>query len=320
MPDDFVQLTEKQSVCPECGDEFASLAHHWDYNPGHRPEIDVLQEAVCAGLVLGGCKIDTNNQTPALDVRTQRLGFAVWINEHLGWLANAIHKSEPSRQSLPMYVVRSVAHPRLEMFARWRSGDDRPGPQRTIETMLTIRAWVAKKAGVGWSGESASRRTRFYAEDEVRRAWYRENLEYLGYEPYENSARLQINQAETRSLLDSIGPPVPGQEHKWAIDKEEYEALRSEQRAWLQRMSLKEFQEQELGSRPRAWSRKYSEPEVLRFLRWHASDGELTIRQYKSISSGRDVPSVDWLKKNSYWNTWLKLAGLQTQSKGGWGR
>ena len=278
--------------------------------------MDPLQQAVCAGLTLAGCRIDATNQTLALDARTQYLGFAVWLHEQLDWLANAIYWSAATtRQKNPTYIVRSVAHPALKQYRDWRRGDRRPNPERTLTTMLTVRAWVARTAGVGWSGESNSRTTRFYAEDETTREWYSDILRYLGYDPYDSGNCLQLNQAESRDLFEAIGPPVPGVRHKWMFEKDAYETVRREQ--WIEQQDMADatLREGQLGTQPIAWERKYGERETLLRLRAAADQqGSLSAPSYQDWRSQAETetPSIGFLQNFAPWSVWCDLAGVSS--------
>jgi len=313
---DFVRLTEKLSVCPHCDSSYKSLPRHWGHKPDHRPEMDRLQRAVCAGLALGGGRLDTYNQTPALDIRTKYPGFAVWIHESLGWLSNSIQYSAPSdgpRQKHPTFVVRTMAHPALREFVHWRSGDRRPPAEQTIITRLTVRAWVARAAGVGWSGPSKSRNTRFHAEDAVTRDWYRSVLSHLGYDARDTGRRLELTQAESKALFESLGPPVPGVRHKWAFEKPAYDEIRRKQ--WIDLMDIADgpFREGMLGRRPRAWDYKYRERDALLAL-LRVADGDQFVRtdyeDYRKTVE-YDLPSLNWFFHHGGLSVWAPLAGVK---------
>jgi len=319
---DFVRLTEKRSVCPHCESSYKSLPRHWGHKPEHRPAMDRIQQAICAGLVLAKCKLDTDNQTPTLEIRTQYLGFAVWIHESLGWLSNSIYYSAPStRQKNPTFIVRTVAHPGLRTFVHWRSGDQRPSPEQTLITRATVRAWVASAAGVGWSGTSKSRTTRFHAEESVTREWYQSILSHLGADARDTGRRLELTQADSNAVFDSIGPPVPGVRHKWAFEKPEYDEIRRTQ--WIDQQSIADgpFREEMLGRRPRAWKFKYRERDVLLALREAAGGDEITVSEYRNYrqTAASELPSTTWFSDRGGMSVWFALAGINRHRQRGYG-
>ncbi|WP_152417984.1 hypothetical protein [Haloferax elongans] len=62
-------------------------------------------------------------------------------------------------------------------------------------------------------------------------------LRELGYEPTYREGEWFITSTATRDLFGYIGGPVPGMEHKWALDRETYDAIRDEHREELERLS-----------------------------------------------------------------------------------
>ena len=280
--------------------------------------MDFLQHSIVAGLVFGGCRIDDGSRTPALDVRTTRLTFAVWLYENLGWMANTIHRAAPGeKQTRPKYIVRTVPHPEIDRYRRWRAGESRPSAAETIHSPYSVRVWVAKTAGVGWSGVSESRVTRFHAESDGRREWYGAVLRYLGYEPYDSGRRYEIDQSESRDLFGCIGSPVPGVEHKWSFEKGDYEDRRSEQWITLELEQSQDFPEGGLGARPRSSNREYSEREKIVALREAAADGELTIKEYREWSASNPAaPSHRPFRDAMRWEVWKSLAGLEPSQHG----
>jgi hypothetical protein len=276
--------------------------------------MDFAQRALVAGLTLGNCRIHASGQTPAVDVRTQQLGFAVWLYENLGWMANTIHRSAPGTgQRRPTYIVRTVPHPTLDHYRQWQIGDDYPSAARTLMSTFTVRTWVAKKAGVGWSGKAQSRKTRFHAEDDTRRRWYGAVLSHLGYSPYDSGLRLELNQSDSEDLFDRIGPPVPGVEHKWLFDKQQYEEKRHEQWADREVTRTAPLSEGVLGRDPRTDKRIQTERETILYLREAAVDGDLTAAQYNDWRSHPDHATpvgMGAMQKQARWSVWKTLAGL----------
>ena len=281
--------------------------------------MDYLQHSIVAGLVFGGCRIDDGSQTPALDVRTTRLTFAVWLYENLGWMANTIHRAVPGeKQTRPKYIVRTVPHPKIDWYRRWRAGESRPPAAETIYSPYSVRVWVAKTAGVGWSGVSESRVTRFHAESDGRREWYGAVLRYLGYDPYDSGRRYELDQSESRDLFDCIGSPVPGVEHKWSFEKDDYENRRSEQWVTSQLEQDQGFSEGVLGARPRPSNRKHSERDAIVALREAATNGKLIGERYREWSASNPAaPLFESLRKMMRWGVWKSLAGLEPTQQDG---
>jgi hypothetical protein len=42
-----------RQTCPDCGESFKSVGHHWRYSPSHRPDITSKQKEILTGLVMG---------------------------------------------------------------------------------------------------------------------------------------------------------------------------------------------------------------------------------------------------------------------------
>lgn len=313
MSDNHLRLTEKETICPHCREEYRSLSKHWGHKPSHRPPMDYLQHAMAAGLVLGECSVGAGDQTPVLDIRTQYPTFAVWLYENLGWLANTIHRNTPPSHSRPEYIVRTVAHPDLDRYRRWRTGDTRPSAAETIVSPYTVRVWVAKTAGVGWSGPSHSRTTRFHAETEARHRWYGAILAHLGYEPYDSGVRFELDQSESRDLFDRSGAPVPGVGHKWLFDSDEYEYRRRSQRLLDDELGDVSPVEGILGRDPRSTGADYTERDIFVALRDAASEGvamsAVQYDQWRARHEG-DIPAASTAKDRMRWTVWRSVAGL----------
>jgi hypothetical protein len=169
---------------------------------------------------------------------------------------------------------------------------------------------------VGWSGSSKSRNTRFHAEDAVTRDWYRSVLSHLGYDARDTGRRLELTQADSKALFESLGPPVPGVRHKWAFEKPAYDEIRRKQ--WIEQMDIADgpFREGMLGRRPRAWDYKYRERDVLVTL-LDVSDGdEMKVTEYLTYRQtvDYDLPSQSWFLSHGGMSTWFELAGVKRQA------
>jgi hypothetical protein len=285
------------------------------YSPEHRPAIDLQQRSLLAGLVLGHSKIDTQNATPALDLRTRNPSFAVWVHENLGWLANNITKTVRTPPRDDTYIVRSHAHPALNEFVGWE--DTIPQIDRAIPTRYALRAWVARSGAAKWDHSAADspRYTEFHAEGD-RKGEIARLMRDLGFDPWVEATSVTLGQDDTHWLFDAIGPSVPGAKHKWQLDQRLYE---SEQRGqWIERSELQHDMPSEgvLGRYPSAWERTFSERAAIQALRSAASDGQVTRSRYEQWREGRreKVPAFKWYRYGSdvTFSDWAALAGVRT--------
>jgi hypothetical protein len=160
--------------------------------------------------------------------------------------------------------------------------------------------------------------TRFHAESDGRREWYGAVLRYLGYDPYDSGRRYELDQSESRDLFGCIGSPVPGVEHKWSFERDDYEDRRSEQWVTLGLEQSQDFSEGVLGARPRSSDREYSEREGIVALREAATNRKLIREGYREWwASNPAAPSARSFRAEMRWAVWKSLAGLEPSQQDG---
>jgi hypothetical protein len=236
---DSILLAEASHVCPACDRDFRELSRHWAHVAEHRPPIASHQHELLAGLVLGGATIYTQTVNPVCQFRTQYRDFAVWVTEELGWLVRSLRRvPTPSDATTAMqsYQVRTFPHPALNRYADWLTAESVPARSTLALSDRTVRAWYAKAAFVAWSTTHNTRETGFSAKREPKRTWVGTLLRRLDLSPSYRRYSWFCSPNDSRVLLDRVGGPVPGVEHKWSFDQDEYAAIRQEQhaaRAWL---------------------------------------------------------------------------------------
>jgi hypothetical protein len=266
---------------------------------------------------MAGVKVDTQHQAPAIDVRTQYPGFAVWLHEQLGWLANDIYQLPRESPRTPQYRVRTKTHPELSRFASWpprASGDPRPA----LPGLLALRTFVARAAAV--ASQSGARTTQFHAEHPTVRDWYHAELADRGYDPVVTDRGVRLSTIASRQLFDDIGPPVPGVEHKWRFDMDAYRDQRRDQRVDQLGLALRPPHAGSFGPHPSAWDRKYSERTALMALRTADSDTDATmyVHEYKTwLQNTAGTPSYKWYQDNGGFDTWAELAAVEVRARPG---
>lgn len=310
-----IRLTTKKEHCPTCNDRFEQVARHWAALPDHRPDPDYLQQQVMIGLVLAGAKIDEQNETAAIDIRSRRLGYAVWLYNHLDWLSGDIYRQpRPESDRVPQYRLRTKSHPDIDELAAWLSGGSRPSVDDAGIGHLALRVWVARTAAVSF-GKDGERRTQFHAEGDAKRRWYETILRHFGFDPWVGDRKLQLNQRESDRLFHTIGPPVPGMQHKWELDQTEYSKTKRDMWIEHEQLEYSGLFEGMLGRDPSATDSKYSERDALLALRRAANGKRLTADEYqewRKSSKGGGGPSLTWFQDRAKWSVWTGLAGVWT--------
>lgn len=316
----MTNLVERSDICPGCGDEFVNIARHWAARPDHRPDLDYVQTSVVSGLLTAGGSASLNDRSANVELRTQYLGFAVWLFEHLDWLGGGIYvidADEDDRKTRMSYCVRSKAHPGLRTYAKRRESDDLPSSQEAIPNALALRTFVARAGSVSWVGENRTgRQTTFYAEDESNRGLYEDIFDNFGIDTTTSGFEVALSQRQSERLFDMIGPPVPGVEHKWEFDNDEYTDVRNEQYATQINVEERPKRDGVLGKMPAAWQFKYSEREVVLALRTAAADlgHSPSIDEYHQWRNEQPttLPSAHWMSSHRGWNAWKRIADLDT--------
>lgn len=266
-----VKLASGIEICSTCDEEFSSLAQHWSRGACPWPDLSPYQNALVRGLVLGGAVVGKQYANPYCRLVRKERALTVWAMEELGWLSGSLYRipaASSSGSETHVYALRTLTHPHLERYRAWyrdrespsdpgseteprspsgsrATSDDHPAaksgskhriapPNDVALPQTTVRTWVACSAYVAWGGSHDSRETGFSARDDARAARIIGLLEELDLDlsPSRRSHSVVIGTTATRRLLDYVGrEPVPGVEHKWVLDRDQYDQIRREQLA-----------------------------------------------------------------------------------------
>jgi hypothetical protein len=172
----------RRGTCPDCGEEYARLAMHWQGPCSPSPlATDVLE--LLAGLLLGDGYVGGSGPNNHFQLSTRWRPLAAWLFDELGWLASRVTRVEHPDRPAPnqQYIIRTHAHPGLTRFRAWYTeggGKGRgvrrlPAPEDLPAGRLTPRAgrgWYAAAGSVAWSDPTyaTTRQASFPATNDER--------------------------------------------------------------------------------------------------------------------------------------------------------
>jgi hypothetical protein len=111
----FVSYVTMTTTCPECGDDYAKLGNHYQWNPDHRPALTERQLAITDYLVLRGATVRQRGSCPYLEVCGTAKFRIRSLADALGWLANDVRPwaTDLVGERSDMYGFTTVPHPAL---------------------------------------------------------------------------------------------------------------------------------------------------------------------------------------------------------------
>ena len=227
--------------CPECGAEYERLAMHWnrsecDYHPFSPQQQEMLQ-----GLLMGDADLhglgDTN---PHFRIRMTNEEFLEYLDRRLGVLSKGVYLARTAQEQFEtacqnrsegrsgfsvvnkseynaLYGLRTCSHPELNSLRQWYQNGEKRFPKDLRLSPELCRMWYVCD---GWltCEENANSRAMFKVSNEASRSEYLQELfEHAGFDVGFSREAIQVPHTETIKLLQWLGDPPPGFEHKWDI-------------------------------------------------------------------------------------------------------
>jgi len=215
-------------ACPKCGETKKWYAQHWRRSKDCRyPRIEADQHALLQGLLLGDGSLDGNSEGNAkFRFTTTSKQFAGWVYEELGWLATKLERhSQPGTSD--GYRVKAAAHPDCNRYRTWYTDGKKRLPPYFCFVPRSARAFHACDGNLSFGG-----RNRPHVEFRAGNSRYKERLisalSRWDVPTTTASGIVRIPKNEVEGWVKDIGQPVPGVEHKWELQKGEYDTLISQ--------------------------------------------------------------------------------------------
>jgi hypothetical protein len=216
------------SACPHCGADKKSYAQHWAKSASCRyPRVDEAQHALVAGLLLGDGSLE-GRANAKLRIETTQRAFAEWMYDELDWLAHGLAEQRgDGLDSDAVYRVVTLAHPDLNRYRDWYHDDVKRPPSGVRLTPRFARALHACDGTLSF-GPGDRPHVEFRAGETAYAEWLQTALADWRVPATASNGRVRILSEDVGEWLATVGPAVPGVEHKWATDRDEYERLRDE--------------------------------------------------------------------------------------------
>lgn len=235
-------MSEKVA-CPECGEEYKGLGHHWSWNPDHRPSFTQHQKEVITGLLMGDGCIQRTGKNPRIKVEMISPNYLEYIDKIFGCLSTGVslkctaeESAKHSRDSgfrpnaktenySDLYWWQSRNNPELEKFADWYSTGEKVWPEDIKLTPTILKHWYC---GDGcWDNKNTSNRIQIGMSNEVDNTNKIDKmLEKVGLPTPSNYAISERKdgskkcdaiwtEEQSHKLWEYMGKPLPDFYYKW---------------------------------------------------------------------------------------------------------
>lgn len=246
-------------LCPQCGQEFKSVTHHWLDNKSHKPTFSKRQLDILKGVLLGDAHMGKPNaNNPRIVISNSNLRFLKHIKQELGVLANEVrHTKTPEEVSEDnpenashQYELSTKHNDELEpIYKEWITDGKNP-PFESININETIiKYWYVCDGGLGWR---QNQEESWYADAMIHVVTQsnkinniKEMLASIGPEPRtytdkRDESRVIYSPSQTEILLEQLGEPIPGMEYKWETEsRSTYDELKSNSRSYIDEQLIK---------------------------------------------------------------------------------
>lgn len=206
--------------CPNCGEEYKNLPVHW--NSCGFPDITDRQIEVLRGSIMGDADLQAREgKNPIMRVSNTNLEYLEYLDSVLGVFSNGVRLQKKKHSGIieekNVYRLNTKAHPRLEQF-NWYSSGEKRFPQDLTIDLETLKHWYCQDGGLKWNREAGLCYAQIHSKNESDRLdWLSEKLQGLGFDTNPHTYDLSFTRKDTEKLIDSLGEPPDGMEYKWEI-------------------------------------------------------------------------------------------------------
>jgi len=237
------------TACPNCGDEYQILPHHWrQASDCDWPPFSQRQRELLKGLVMGDGSVTIPGQGQSrMTITSTNERWLRWLRAQFGIFAGEVTIAQTgdevaaNAQDHPsfddsggaweyndIYRIDIRAHPYLTgMRERWYPDGTIHYPESLVLTPISAKAWYCSDGGLSWCGPDRALAA-FGTHNEADRPEYLHNLfERHGFSPNWSEPLIRFSTKETSELLDWMGTAPAGFEYKWEYrSREQYDRLK----------------------------------------------------------------------------------------------
>jgi len=202
--------------CPSCGEDKDALGNHWHYC--EYPSIPQEWDELFKGLMLGdGSVTKGSGSNPYLSVSNVNREFLEWLDSELEWLTNGVAKSSGSKHSVHQYYSLTTRRmPHFEKYRDWYTSEGVVFPESLELTAAALKMWYVSDGRLIQREDMANPMMEIANRTQIERESYLSKLfEDFGVSPSFYTDKIAFGVDDTPKLLDAMGDPVPGFEHKF---------------------------------------------------------------------------------------------------------
>jgi hypothetical protein len=231
------------SKCPECGNEYKSIGHHWGKSSCNFPNLSSKQIEIATGLMMGDAAIHTSSKNPSIQMLMVNEEYMKYIDSMFGIFGGGVkHRMTPEQSAKQardsgfranansedysdVYQWRSMSHPKFSKFLNWYSSGNKTFPEDIKLTPITLKHWYCCDGSFNNTGGNKRIRISMSNEinerDKIDRFFKEANLpqpsDYDISERNDKSKRCSAwwTIEESKKLFEYMGEPIDGFKYKW---------------------------------------------------------------------------------------------------------
>lgn len=260
LGDKFKEIgLDNLSRCNSCGEVFSRISLHYNMSGCQYPDIIEQDEDLLVGMQMSDGYL-FNENTPYLGWRMTNLPFMVWFKDILNIETTKIRINLSAKRShdkrgayddrerfnnnthwtntSDLYKCRTISHPSLSMLD-WYTDSQKRFPDSIELNERVIKIWYCGDGSLKKYKDRKSIKVRLGVLNEsdrvgmIKSLFKKYGLSLDNIYQYEygdergDGLRVSFSDKKSRSLLDKIGPAVPGFEYKWCTGSyEQYKKLK----------------------------------------------------------------------------------------------
>jgi len=169
---------------------------------------------------MGDGHVGFQNKNPMVYVSNTNVEFLEWIDDQLGVFSNGIELSQRASDNSgydknhDVYRVRTRSMPCFKDFAEWYDTGEKVYPEDLYLTPMLLKMWYCCDGTLRDRGA-----IQIGSKNEQERSEFIRGLfEEHGFSPTQTEWNWLFTQEESRELLQWMGDPPFGMEHKWGME------------------------------------------------------------------------------------------------------
>jgi len=225
-------------VCPQCGNEYQSVASHWVQSSCDYPTFTNHQREIITGLLMGDGWISSSSINPRLNCKMISKNYLEYVDSNFGIFGNGVsirytaeESAEQARKSgfdstakeenySDIYKWTSICHPELQEFSDWYSTGEKVWPQDIKLTPTVLKHWYCGDGNFNNNFYNNCIEISMSNEEEnthkVNEMFTNSDLPSpSSYNTSGNNCKARFTVDQSKELWEYMGDPLPDFEYKW---------------------------------------------------------------------------------------------------------